>query len=311
MEVPSLFRSQKLQEHVSEWGGALAPGTSLSLEVTLLAACLRDQRPESESLSWLWLLSIGIEALLVTMRFSRTQIGNCRIWSNWKCNVLLPLVALALSGLEEALWWPLSQLPRHSFGGISGNELEGLDLVAWGHKSLFPHWSSLLLSRILAWWQKEQLGCCLSLYDSPLLLWSGLYSGMSMGTHKMDANPVNTSLGNILKICAPLQATSGEKDKSNKGLGDMELNQSGMLSGLPLVHLHPTLVVELEEMSKMPALVRDRLSLTREGKLQWRVCLHPHLEQWRTLLVEKKKHGCGSCFFLSYRWEIAVPEPLL
>ena len=102
---------------------------------------------------------------------------------------------------------------------------------------------------------------------------------MSMGTHKMDANPVNTSLGNILKICAPLQATSGEKDKSNKGLGDMELNQSGMLSGLPLVHLHPTLVVELEEMSKMPALVRDRLSLTREGKLQWRVCLHPHLEQ--------------------------------
>ena len=58
------------------------------------------------------------------------QSGSCRIWSDWKCNRLLPLVALALSGLEEALWWPLSQLPRHSFGGISGNELEGLDLVA-------------------------------------------------------------------------------------------------------------------------------------------------------------------------------------
>ena len=59
----------------------------------------------------------------------------------------------------------------------------------------------------------------------------------------------------------------------------MELNQSGMLSGLPLMHLYPALVVELGEMSKMPALVRDRLSLTREGKLQWRVCLHPNLEQ--------------------------------
>ena len=32
-----------------------------------------------------------------------------------------------------------------------------------------------------------------------------------------------------------------EKGKSNKGLGGMELNQSGMPSGLPLVHLHPHL----------------------------------------------------------------------
>ena len=48
----------------------------------------------------------------------------------------------------------------------------------------------------------------------------------------------------------------------------------------------------------MPALVTDRLCPTREGKLRWRVCLHPHLEQGRTLLVEKS-HGCGCCFFLS------------
>ena len=38
---------------------------SLSLEVTLTGACLRGQLPESESLSWLCLLSIQIEALLV------------------------------------------------------------------------------------------------------------------------------------------------------------------------------------------------------------------------------------------------------
>ena len=42
-----------------------APGTSLRLEVTLLAAGLRGQRPESESLSRLCFLSMWIEALLV------------------------------------------------------------------------------------------------------------------------------------------------------------------------------------------------------------------------------------------------------
>ena len=51
MEAPSLARCLKLQEHVWEQGGALAPGRSLSLEVSLLAACLKGQRAESESLS--------------------------------------------------------------------------------------------------------------------------------------------------------------------------------------------------------------------------------------------------------------------
>ena len=89
----------------------------------------------------------------------------------------------------------------------------------------------------------------------------------------------------------------------------MELNQSGMPSGLPLVHLHPASVVELAGTSKTPVSVRDRLSPIREGKLLWEVCLDPHLEQGRMLPV-RKSHGCGCCFFLSYRWEIAVPEPL-
>ena len=70
------------------------------------------------------------EALLVAMRFLRTQIGNCRIWSDWKYSGPLPLVALALSGPEEALWWLLSQLLRYFFGEICGNELEGLALLA-------------------------------------------------------------------------------------------------------------------------------------------------------------------------------------
>ena len=103
MEAPSLARSQKLLGAHMQEGGTLAPGTSLRLEVTSLAACLRGQRPENESLSWLCLLSIWIEALLVTVRFLRTQDGNCRIYSDWKYNSLLPLVALALTGPLEAL----------------------------------------------------------------------------------------------------------------------------------------------------------------------------------------------------------------
>ena len=57
-----------------------------------------------------------------------------------------------------------------------------------------------------------------------------------------------------------------EKGKSNKGPSGMELNQSGMPSGLPLVHLHPTSVVEPEGTSKTPGSVKDRLNPTREGK---------------------------------------------
>ena len=55
---------------------------------------------------------------------------ECRICSDWKCNGLLPLVVLAVSRPEKALQWLLSQLPRYSFCGICGKELEGLDLVA-------------------------------------------------------------------------------------------------------------------------------------------------------------------------------------
>ena len=41
------------------------------------------------------------------------------------------------------------------------------------------------------------------------------------------------------------------------------------------------------DMSIAPASVRDRLSPTREGKLQCKVCLHPHLEQGGTSPVER------------------------
>ena len=54
------------------------------------------------------------------------------------------------------------------------------------------------------------------------------------------------------------------------------------------MHLHPTSAVELGGTSTVLASVRDRLSLTREGKLWWRVNVHPHLEQKGMLPVGKK-----------------------
>ena len=106
MEVPSLPRSQKLREHFWESGAALAPGASLRVEATLLAACLKGQRPENETFPRLCLRSMWIKALLVTMRVLRTQIRNCRMWSDWKCNGLLLLVVqgfpCGLAGKESA-----------------------------------------------------------------------------------------------------------------------------------------------------------------------------------------------------------------
>ena len=57
-----------------------------------------------------------------------------------------------------------------------------------------------------------------------------------------------------------------------------------------------------------PVSVGDRLSLTREIKLQRKVYLHADLEKVRLPLVEKR-HSCGCHFFLSFRRELTVPEP--
>ena len=140
-----------------------------------------------------------IKALLATTRFLRTQIGNCRIWSDWKCKGFLPLVALALSGPEEALWWLLSQLLRYSFCRICENELEGLALKTRGQKSLFPHWPALhhLFCYRLYWWgdtRKEYIGFMFV----PVSLWSGIYSGSCTDTQMMNVSPSGLSLGGIL-----------------------------------------------------------------------------------------------------------------
>ena len=182
-----------------------------------------------------------IEALLVTMRILRTQMGKCRIWSNWKCSGLLPLVVLALTGPEEALWWLLSQLPRHSFCGICGNELEGLALVAWGQKSL-PSLAKPFVSHILVRCCSERAAWSLSTplwHATPAV--SGLCWGMCAGTWETALPQQRQPGGSEHPLGFAPGGVSG-KGKSNKGFGGMELNQSGMLSGLPLVHLYPVVI---------------------------------------------------------------------
>ena len=68
---------------------------------------------------------------------SSRSISEVKGYSDWKCNGLLPLVILALSGPEEALQWLLSQILRYSFCGICGNELEGQALITQGQNHFF------------------------------------------------------------------------------------------------------------------------------------------------------------------------------
>ena len=189
-------------------GGTLAPETPLRLEVTLLAACLRGQWPESESLSWLCLLSIWIEALLVITRVLRMQIGNCKIRSDWKWYGLL-LVVLALSRPEEALWWFLSQLFRYFFLWNQWERTGRVGPSSLRTKTTFSSLANPLPSLFLYWCGN----------DSLLLLRSGLYSAMCTGTLEMDDSPSSTSLGKIWgKLLCYTLGSIREKGKSNKGL---------------------------------------------------------------------------------------------
>ena len=136
---------------------------------------------------------------------------------------------------------------------------------------------------------------------------------MCTGTCKTDASPRSPSLGYIpgKLLCSTPRGVRGKGEIKKRSWWHGTRNKSGMPSGLPLVHLHPASVVETGGTSKMPASVREGLSSTREGKFQWRVCLRPHLEQGRTLLVKKKSMAVDAAHFFSYQCEPAVPEPSL
>ena len=59
---------------------------------------------------------------------------------------------------------------------------------------------------------------------------------------------------------------SEEKGKSNKGVGGKELNQSEVPSGLSLVHLHPTSLVEPGGMNEYGASIGKGQTKSDQGR---------------------------------------------
>ena len=236
-------------------------------------------------LMWKWvsrlcLRSMWTEGLLVTMRFLRTQMGNGRIWSDWKCNGLLHLVVLlmdqrrlsgsfCLNSLDIFLWnlwkWTGRTGPRSLRTKITFSSL--------ANPSAITYIGVVTLRRdILA-----------AVYP---FMTHHFYHGQDY-TQECAQTNIRWMLPLLVlawetfweNYSGPPRVASKEKGKSKKGLRGMQLNQFEMPSGLPLLHLRPTSMVEPEGTSLAPASIRDRLSLTREGKLWWKVCLHPYLEQ--------------------------------
>ena len=115
------------------------------------------------------------------------------------CREPLSLVVLAVSRWEKALQWLLSQLPRYSFCGICGNELEGLALVARGQKSLFPLWPTLhhlfCYTGVATLRRDILVGHPFTTHH--FYCGQKCNSGMCTSTYKTDASPGGPSLGNI------------------------------------------------------------------------------------------------------------------
>ena len=112
------------------------------------------------------LASLGVESLEARWSSSSKSISEVKGYSDWKCNGLLPLVILALSGPEEALQWLLSQILRYSFCGICRNELEGLALITRGQKLLFRHCQPFTISFAIAYTGVVMLGRNISILCS-------------------------------------------------------------------------------------------------------------------------------------------------
>ena len=117
-----------------------------------------------------------------------------------------------------------------------------------------------------------------------VLLWSGIYSGSCTGTQETNVFLSGLNLGGFQKVT--LIAPQVASEASNVLMvRNWTLVWDAIRS--TLVHLHPASVGEPGRTTTAPALVRDRLNMTREGKLQCKVCLHPHLEQGGMPPVER------------------------
>ena len=179
----------------------------------------------------------------------------------------------------------MSQFLRYSFCGICGNKLEGLALITRGQKSLFPHWPALhhLFCYHLYWcgdaWKEH-----FNFMFVPVLLWSGIYSGPCTGTQVTKVSPSGLSLGDIRKatLIAPWVASEATKVlmvRNRTSFCDAIRSTPGASP--------PHLSGRTGRDEYGACISKGQTSLTREGKLWCKVCLHPHLEQGGTPLIER------------------------
>ena len=100
------------------------------------------------------------------------------------------------------------------------------------------------------------------------------------------------------------------KKESGKGFNGEELDFSlGCHQVYPCVS-PPRLGGRTRRDEEGACVSKGQTKSDQEGKLQCKVCLHSHLEHGGTPPVKKKKKPrLWRHFFLSYRWELAVPEP--
>ena len=280
----------------------------------------------------------------MSMRFLRTQIREPQIWADWKCSRLFPLVALALRGPQKALQWLLFQLIRYSFCTICWTGIERLALKLHEHERLlFPH--RLAFYHLLCYHidscgnsQKGHLGFSLHPFVTPFLTYS-FDCGQEYAQRRAAAAAAK-SLQSCPTLCDPIDGSPQahkrrmfplvvlawetfqkatlfhpgwhQRKRGNQGKVLIVRNWTSIWDAIrPTPGASPPLLSGRtgRDDSETPVSVRDRLTLAREGSLVEDLSPH-HLERGGTPLVEKS-HCTGHCFFLSYKWELTVPEPPL
>ena len=135
-------------------------------------------------------------------------------------------------------------------------------------------------------------GCCSLPYDSPLLLQSGCAQKCAPA-HGGQTSPRSPSLGGILEGHSVARQVASEKEKnkkkSGKGFNGEELDFNlGCHQVYPCAS-PPHLDGRTRRGEEGACVGKGQTKSDREGKLQGKVSLHPHLEQGGMAPVKKKK----------------------
>ena len=160
-----------------------------------------------------------------------------------------------------------------------------IGLVAWGQNSLFPRWPILLLSHILAWWQLRR-DILVAVYP---FMTHHFYCGQNC-TQECSQAHVVWVLPLVVLAWEAFQRAALFHPRRHQAKG---ANQTKVLVvwnqvSLGFQQVYPWCISTRLRVRCLS--VRDRLSLTREGKLQWKSVYTPiqsregHL-QWKEAMV--------------------------